>query len=213
MSKHFELTSEKIRYRGKTLYRIRAIKKISVHNVKKGDLGGYVESLDNLSDNAWVSGKAMVYGNAKISENALIADNAVVFGNSDISGDVKICGNARVFDNPAIYGNAKIYGDAKVYGNAYVSDNAKIYGDAWIHGDVVVEGSDIIDSKTAIAHFSFPNCYSITVTKQSIRIGCKTYTRKEIQKMQKAKAVGDGLPEDLYLNYKSIVDSMIQLVK
>ena len=43
MCKKYELLKDKhIEYRGKTLYRIKALR--DFYNVKKGDIGGYVES-------------------------------------------------------------------------------------------------------------------------------------------------------------------------
>ena len=54
---------------GKKLYRIRALQDFS--NIKKGDLGGYIESENNLShnDDLWVYKNAKVYGNAEIYKN------------------------------------------------------------------------------------------------------------------------------------------------
>lgn len=56
MIKKFELdSSSKITVLGIELFRIKAL--ISFRDVKKGELGGYVEKKENLSDsgNAWVS--------------------------------------------------------------------------------------------------------------------------------------------------------------
>ena len=58
-------TDLSIKFLGKTLYRIEAL--VSFGNVKKGDLGGYVESKKNLSQ---VSGDARVSGNAQVFGNA-----------------------------------------------------------------------------------------------------------------------------------------------
>ena len=60
--KKYELVKDQIiTFDNRTLYRIRALKDFS--NVKKGDLGGYIESESNLSqeDNCWVYGNAWVY--------------------------------------------------------------------------------------------------------------------------------------------------------
>ena len=64
--KKFELTSEFVTFLGKKLFRIKAL--ISFGNVEEGELGGYVEKEENLSNdgNAWVSGDARVYGNARV---------------------------------------------------------------------------------------------------------------------------------------------------
>ena len=68
----YEFTGEvKVSY-GRTLHQIRA--KISFGNIAKGDIGGWIESEKNLSQegNAWVFDNAEVYGNARVSGNASI---------------------------------------------------------------------------------------------------------------------------------------------
>ena len=104
--KKYELTDEIIVKYGSTLHRIKALKDFG--NVKTGELGGYIESGSNLSQ----EGNCWVCGNAKVC------------------GDAKVCGNAWVFGNAEVYGNAKVYGNAWVYGNAEVCGNAKVCGDA-----------------------------------------------------------------------------------
>ena len=56
--KKFTLTDETMCFNGKTLHRIKALKSFS--SVKEGDLGGWVESEDNLSqnDNCWIADNA-----------------------------------------------------------------------------------------------------------------------------------------------------------
>lgn len=75
---------------GRKLYKIRALK--DFRNVKKGTVGGYIESEQNLSQ----EGDAWVYGNARVS------------GDARVYGDAWVSGDARV------YGNAQVYGDAWV---------------------------------------------------------------------------------------------------
>ena len=62
--KKFELTTDTKMFLGKKLFRIKAL--ISFGNVRAGDVGGYIEKEENLSQwgNAWVCGDAKVYGNA-----------------------------------------------------------------------------------------------------------------------------------------------------
>lgn len=94
MEKEFELTEEFIiNNSGIKLYRIKALKNFS--DVKKGDLGGYVQKERNLSQfgNAWVYGDAQVYGNARIY------GNAKVYGDAQVYGNARICGNAQVYDD------------------------------------------------------------------------------------------------------------------
>lgn len=61
MKKYSLIKNQKIEIGNHTLYRIQAT--ASFGDVVVGDLGGYIESEDNLSHdgNAWVSGSAWVY--------------------------------------------------------------------------------------------------------------------------------------------------------
>ena len=105
--KKFELTTGFKMFNEKKLFRIKAL--IDFSDVKAGELGGYVEKENNLSQD----GNAWIYGNAKV------------------------WGNAKVFENAKVWGNAEVYGDAKVFGNAEVFENAKVCENAdrlWITG-------------------------------------------------------------------------------
>ncbi len=104
--KKFELTADRIEEKGVTLHRIKAL--IDFGDVKAGELGGYVEKEENLSQ----YGNAWVYRHAK------------VFGNAYIYDDACVCGNAEVYDDAHIYGNAEVYDDAEVYSNARICSNA-----------------------------------------------------------------------------------------
>lgn len=68
--KKYELTTTMIMHRGKKLFQIKAL--ISFGSVKEGDLGGFIEKEDNLSQsgNAWVFGNAWVYGYAEVHGDA-----------------------------------------------------------------------------------------------------------------------------------------------
>lgn len=72
------------------LYRVIALKDFG--EVSKGDIGGFVESENNLSQT----------------------------GSAWISGDAQISGNARIYEGAQIYGDAQIYEDARIYGDALV---------------------------------------------------------------------------------------------
>ena len=80
---------------GRTLYRIKATTDFG--DVKKGELGGYIEKEENLSHlgNAWVSGNARVSGKAIVSDDARVSGKARVSGNARVSelGDVVVFKN------------------------------------------------------------------------------------------------------------------------
>ena len=83
MSMKYELTNETIVVYGHTLYRIRALRDVNDH-VKEGKLGGYVESMRNLSQDGecWIYDDAKVYGDAHVSGNAEVYGNARVYGDA-----------------------------------------------------------------------------------------------------------------------------------
>ena len=68
----FELTEDSIEFRGCTLFRIKALRSFS--NVKKSDIGGFVEKESNLSQ----LGDAWIYENAKASGDAVVSGDAIV---------------------------------------------------------------------------------------------------------------------------------------
>ena len=98
--KKYELTDETIEVYGTALHRIKALKDFG--NVKKGELGGYVESERNLSQegNCWVYDNARVYSNAKVFGNAEVCGNAEVFGNADY---ITIKGLGSKYRNTTIF--------------------------------------------------------------------------------------------------------------
>lgn len=144
MEKKYKLTEETKNYNGHVLYRIKALRNFS--NVKKGDLGGWVESEDNLSHkgDCWVYHEAMICGNAIVKDSAIATLNAIISDNSLLSECVAAVGNVL------IYGNAKIYGKACISNNAKISGNAIVKGDVFIFDNAVVTGTAHITGTTKI---------------------------------------------------------------
>lgn len=111
------------------LYRIKATR--SFGDVKEGDLGGFIESKNNLPQywNCWVYDDAMVYENAK------------VHGNAKVRGNARVCNHAKVYDNAIVEDNALIATNAQVYENARVGDNAVVTGDTEVYGHAKLFGN------------------------------------------------------------------------
>ena len=111
------------------LHRIIASRNIG-KRVKKGELGGYVESEKNVGwlGLSWVYDDSMVYGNAKVHGNASVKGNSVVKGNADVYGSATICkhsiicGSSKVM-NKAILSNTKVSGKSEIFGETVISDS------------------------------------------------------------------------------------------
>ena len=123
MNEKFEFTGEIKKVFGVTLQQIRAKKDFA--NVKKGEIGGWIEKESNLDvyGDAWVSGDACVYGDAQ------------VYGDACVYGDAQVYGDARVYGDAWVYGDARVYGDAQVYGDAWVC------GGKWSVSPLFIQGS------------------------------------------------------------------------
>ena len=84
-SKKYELTDETITLRyGTVLHRIIALKDFG--DVKKGDLGGFVQSESNLSH----EGNCWIYEDARVFDQAQVYGEAMAFKEDQISGKTRI---------------------------------------------------------------------------------------------------------------------------
>ena len=139
MSKKYELVvDDTITLWGWKLFRIKAL--IRFGSVDAGDLGGYVCTEDNLSQegDAWVSGNAKVWGNAEVSGDAKVSDNAKVWGDAKVWGNAEVSGDAKVSD----------FGDVIVFKNHWSSGRHFTYTKSnkmWRVGCFYGTGQELID--------------------------------------------------------------------
>ena len=184
----YKLTKETIEHNGTTLYHIKALK--DFNGVKKGDLGGYVEKEDNLSQsgNAWVHGNARVFGHARVDGNAWVYGNAEVFGNAKVSGD------------------AKVYGNAWVFANAWVYGNARVFGNAWVFNDAV-----ITEKCTGVSKVITGFRWVIIITDNHIRIGCECNTKSQWKRFSNKRI--NAMDKNALEFWKKYKESILTLAK
>ncbi len=117
MEKKYELTDETMEYKGHTLHRIIYVKNTGA--IRKGMLGGFVESEDNLSHegNCWIGENAMVFGKAKVIESAYVGDRAIIYGDDKAP---LISGHVVIFSDTEIYGDVKISGTCSIFGKSII---------------------------------------------------------------------------------------------
>jgi hypothetical protein len=95
-------------------FRIRALRDIPRHGVKAGDLGGYVVSPDNLSQegDCWIGKGCSAVADSKIMGNALITGNVVTWGFVEVRDNAVVKGSVDIRGCKAqVYGNALIIGE------------------------------------------------------------------------------------------------------
>ena len=96
--KKYEFTGE-VKYIGrKILHRIRAVRDIPEYEIKSGDMGGWLETEENLSHNgaAWVANSACVMDSARVTDSALVMGTACVTGKARVTGSARVTGKAWV---------------------------------------------------------------------------------------------------------------------
>ena len=214
MEKKYELTEETLEHNGHTLHRIKAL--IAFGNVKVGELGGWVENEDNLSqhglcwiyynakvfDKACVSDNAKVYGFAKVYDNARVSNNAEVYGCADVYDNALVCGNAVVCGDANVRDNAKVYGSAMVSGHVWVSDYAEVYDFAKvcdyseIKGNQKVSGRENIggDNSTPTNNSNMNNQYKVSI---NITMSKDIYVDAENAEQAREKAI-ENVKENSY---------------
>ena len=146
MEKKYKLSNNTIKYKGITLHRIEALKNFG--DVKAGDLGGFVESENNLSQdgNCWIYDDSKVCNRAKVLDNAALYDSASIYENAIICDCATIlhratvCGKAGVHNNARVSGYACIDGYATIKDRAIISNYANISDDCCVCENAVVCG-------------------------------------------------------------------------
>ena len=138
------------------LHRFRAFHDIG-GVVMAGDLGGFVESENNLSfkqgDSAWIFDNAISCNNATVDEGSSLRGESIACENACISGGAKLFDYARAEDyayicGGGIKGNARISDCARILLSSdktmhpTLSDNCIVYGT--VGGNVRVKGQTVI---------------------------------------------------------------------
>lgn len=139
--KKYELVPDaEERFMGRVVHRICAMRDFGC--VRAGDIGGFVESEDNLSQEgeAWIYGDAVVCDHAKVFENASVYNYAKVLGNASVYNDAVVAGSASVYGNARVYGKSKVHGYASVYEQARVGGFATVTGYASVCGEAAING-------------------------------------------------------------------------
>lgn len=187
----YKLSDVKKMYLGRTLYRVKALKSFQVNGkwpVTEGELGGWVESTDNLAQNGtcWIGDDAHVYGGARVTDDAHVFGSSHVYDVAHIGDRAIVCDRANVFQHSQVFGEAQIAGDARVYGlseiydKARVIDRARCSQRAWVYGDVVVNGNANITEKTTLDPVVLQGLrYTVTFMDNHISFDCETATIKE----------------------------------
>ena len=136
------------------LYRIQALKTFTKPGgcnpvVHVGELGGYVEAEDNLSQdgNCWIFDKARVKDGGKVLDDAIVYDKCLVSKNSIVRGGSVVGGHCFVT-------NQSVITDSRLEGNVIVNGHSIIHSGAYLYGEIGVDQSEIVDLVNLIGRIS-----------------------------------------------------------
>ena len=202
MDNKYKLTDETIEFNGVKLYRIEALR--DFNDVKKGDIGGFIESEKNLSHygNCWIYNDAKVYEEARVCDNskvleyaevrgcALVQAKSMVYGDAKVLDYTRINDNARVFDfsevseNAVIGGKAKIYGSASVCGECMILEHAEVLGNVVVNGPAMIRGNAKVECLSDFIVFrdwwSTGDYFTWTKSNNMWKVGCFYGTGEEL---------------------------------
>jgi len=121
----------------------RCVANKSFGDVRKGDVGGYVENYTNLSakDTCWV------YDDARVASHSDIQNSAKIMGHATIQGGSTVRGNAVVMDRAAVIDSCEISGDVVVKDKAVVKKNTFLSGQVVVKDSAEVVGSVLSGSE------------------------------------------------------------------
>ena len=162
------LTDEPVKFFGRTLYRIAALKdfyagfSLSTTDscvarlgfaVRQGDIGGFVEGQHNLSQegSCWIGPGAAVFEKAVVTDNALVPGIRRSIPTVTVRNYARIYGYATVKEFVQIRDQAQIGGCSVIRQYARVEDgsviiDADVGGYACIYNNLFLKGADkIID--------------------------------------------------------------------
>lgn len=208
------LTSHSIEFEGRILYRIQAVKDFS--NVKRGDIGGYVETTDNLSQ----YGNCWIYNDAKAMDGSMVLDDSILEGQSVMKNQSTLSHNARcsgasklhhkswvgenawlldayIAENPQIEGNSRVQ-NSTILGISYIAGNSNIMdsiikGYSVISGDACVFNQNLEDSTSF--NFVSDGDKKYQATEESDKRALKSLFKDDISKA--LSSVNKGYGEDI----------------
>ena len=128
MNKKFELSNITMEYKGRTLYRIKATKDFS--DVNKGDLGGWVQYEENLSQ----QGNCWLYDDSKCMDESRVTDNSIMRDFTEMYNCSKMHDYSKMYDYSKMHNYSKMYSDSIIYDYSKMYDHARMFADSAMFG-------------------------------------------------------------------------------
>ena len=125
-----------IEFEGHTLHRIKALRDFG--DIKRGDIGGYVENENNLSH----EGNCWIYDDAKAMDYSIISDNSRIYNNSRMYNNSAMYDNSEMYDYSIMYDNSEMHHNSRMHDNTKMYDNSTLYNNSAMFGNSEMHNND-----------------------------------------------------------------------
>ena len=184
--KKYELIKEgKDTFIGREIYRIRALKDFS--DIKAGDVGGWVCSENNLSQegDCWIYDNAKCLDKARVFDDAKMYDSSMMIGNARMYDEAKMFNKAKMFNNSIMRNNAEMFDDTEMCDNAMMFNNSKMFDNAKMCGSSkMFDNAEMCDSSimfdNAVMCDNAEMCGRATLDKDKLLYGSINRSYKKI---------------------------------
>lgn len=125
------------------VWRVQALVDIPLHNVRAGEMGGWIDKSSKLSDegNSWVGNSSFALDGSEVSGDALLSGAAVISG-TILQGNATVTGSARINVVPGVKRRSIVSHHSYVGGFARLSNTVVSWG-ARIEDAAIISDSDI----------------------------------------------------------------------
>lgn len=152
MSKYHGITEEtKVGKNGKTVHRLIALETFENASItiEKGRLGGWVQNVESIHDNAWVYADAELLDNAKMYHHSSMRDNSSMRDYSKLYNSAKMTGHSALYNEANMGQNTSLHDDSSLGDMASISDYVSLWEDAQVVGNTFLKGEAVL-SKGAL---------------------------------------------------------------
>lgn len=151
---YYTFTGNTITREGRTLRQIQATRDIARHNVQAGDIGGYIEHPENLTEESWVTPHAEVYGDACVWYQSLISGRATVCDEAHVM-DSTVTGKSVVNKKATVAIGSYVEGQSLITDESVVKNCSRAAGDVVVTGESMVTDASVVEGATRLEHDAY----------------------------------------------------------
>ena len=201
MSKYHGITEEtKVGKNGKTVHRLIALETFENRwtTINKGTLGGWVQNIENIHDNAWVYDDAELLDSAEMFDHSHISHNSSMWDYSNIHDKAGMWDNSALYNRASMWEYASIAGKSEMWDSSSISDytnlraDARVIGSTYLRGNTELKEGAYVSESWQVLTLNTHTTRGVDVTlyptksgKYHVKMGCLEGTVDELEELFK----------------------------